>query len=902
MLYARMGGRRGRSTSVWLRAGAALACAAGVVVAVVASAPPVAANATEWLDPTFGGGTGSAVINGEGLDNFHIDGASDPDSDGRFYVLTQSYDASGLNETERLRRMLSDGTVDPTFGTVVLNTTGFNFWTDHVWVDDVADTVTLLTTGPTGVVLSRFTDTGQPDPAFGTAGQLIILAGTEARTDVSVQRPNGGFVVEADTSTFVGGVFQRQAHLVGVTADGQLDATWGVDGVSATLDFNFSPFLVTRPGGGYLLAADFNPGGGGDPQPTLAGFTETGVLDTSWAASAPNPGMLAIDYFPVKAFSDGPAIVIDGNFEDGVHQNSRLTRLTTNGAPDTTFSGDGVLDFVDVVYTNAVSNGGSYYLLGDDGHTDGSLGLTKVSGSGVVDPSFGTNGTASGPAATCAAATNAFFTASRILVAGHAGCEEARQTTVTRFSLGGTLDTTYGDGGSAFLDRVSGLSVEASNVNHMQPDGRLIAVGVHGDSGTGVVSTVVFRTAGTDPVALAGSFVSLPPQRILDTRNGNGVPAAGAIAGGSSVDLQVTGRGGVPASGVGAVVLNVTVTQPNWDGSVVAYPTGQPKPLASNLNFAANQTIPNLVIVKVGTGGKVTLTNNQIPGKTLHLVADVAGYYLSGTATAPGTYTPLVPARVLDTRNGTGVPAAGAIASGSSVDLQVTGQGGVPASGVGAVVLNVTVTQPNHDGSVVAYPTGQPKPLASNVNFAANQTIPNLVTVKVGAGGKVTLTNNQVPGNTLHLVADVAGYYLAGTATAKGTFVPVTPERVLDTRNGTGLGGTPQPLGSHQDVNLYFGQPHCCGPALVTDQIPHWWVSAVVMNVTVTQPTWDGSLVAYPSGTTPPLASNLNFLMNTTIPNLVIAKLGGDQAVNIRNNATQGTVHVVVDISGYFNS
>ena len=74
------------------------------------------------------------------------------------------------------------------------------------------------------------------------------------------------------------------------------------------------------------------------------------------------------------------------------------------------------------------------------------------------------------------------------------------------------------------------------------------------------------------------------------------------------------------------------------------------------------------------------------------------------------------------------------------------------------------------------------------------------------------------------------------------------------------------------------------------------------MNVTVTQPTWDGSLVVYPSGTTPPLASNLNFLIGTTIPNLVIAKLGSDGAINIRNNAIQGTVQVVADISGYFNS
>ena len=138
------------------------------------------------------------------------------------------------------------------------------------------------------------------------------------------------------------------------------------------------------------------------------------------------------------------------------------------------------------------------------------------------------------------------------------------------------------------------------------------------------------------------------------------------------------------------------------------------------------------------------------------------------------------------------------------------------------------------------------------------------------------------------------------TATAKATFVPITPQRVLDTRNGTG--GYNAPLGSTEEARLLFGPPPCCAGEILTDQIPFWWVSAVVMNVTVTQPTWDGSLVVYPSGTTPPLASNLNFNIATTVPNLVIAKLGTDRSMRVRNNATQGTVHVIVDISGYFNS
>ena len=61
----------------------------------------------------------------------------------------------------------------------------------------------------------------------------------------------------------------------------------------------------------------------------------------------------------------------------------------------------------------------------------------------------------------------------------------------------------------------------------------------------------------------------------------------------SSVNITVTGRGGVPASGVGAVVLNVTAVAPTASSYMTVWPTGEPQPLASNLNFTPGQTVPN---------------------------------------------------------------------------------------------------------------------------------------------------------------------------------------------------------------------------------------------------------------------------------------------------------------------
>jgi hypothetical protein len=96
------------------------------------------------------------------------------------------------------------------------------------------------------------------------------------------------------------------------------------------------------------------------------------------------------------------------------------------------------------------------------------------------------------------------------------------------------------------------------------------------------------------------------------------------------------------------------------------------------------------------------------------------------------------------------------VESGQPFDLSVTGVGGVPAGGVTAVVLNVTVTAPTAEGWLTAWPAGVTKPTASNLNFVPGQTVPNLVVVKVGAGGKVSFFKSS---GTTHMIADVVGWY-----------------------------------------------------------------------------------------------------------------------------------------------
>ncbi|MDQ6740359.1 MAG: hypothetical protein M3021_08340 [Actinomycetota bacterium] len=119
-----------------------------------------------------------------------------------------------------------------------------------------------------------------------------------------------------------------------------------------------------------------------------------------------------------------------------------------------------------------------------------------------------------------------------------------------------------------------------------------------------------------------GAFSAVAPSRFLDTRTTNPVGAD------STVSFQVGGVNGIPAK-VSAVVFNMTVADARSFGFITAYASGTALPNASNVNFSAGQIVPNLVIVPVGADGKVTLYNRS-SGAT-HLLADVSGYYLSGS-------------------------------------------------------------------------------------------------------------------------------------------------------------------------------------------------------------------------------------------------------------------------------
>ncbi|QUQ62642.1 hypothetical protein [Kutzneria sp. CA-103260] len=381
--------------------------------------------------------------------------------------------------------------------------------------------------------------------------------------------------------------------------------------------------------------------------------------------------------------------------------------------------------------------------------------------------------------------------------------------------------------------------------------------------GLAAVPAAVHASSVPNQPSLAGKFVPVSPHRLLDTRDGGG-----PLGPGSSLPLDVSGVTGDPSVVPTAVVLNVTVTNPTADSFVAVNGAGD-APATSNINYRAGQTVPNLVTVQLHSDSTVFFFTHT---GTVDVIADVFGYYTVDRA--GGSFSTLSPTRLLDTRDG-----IGGISPGGTLPLQVTGRNSVPPSGVTAVQLNVTVTNPSASSFLSVFPSGAARPNVSNLNFTAGATIANSVIVPVGPDGKIDLYNNV---GWVDVVVDISGYYTGnppGTVPQGGVYRTTdAPTRLLDTRDDGG------PLGAGQSRAL---------------TVPNK-ATAVVLNVTVTNPTGNSFVTAYPGGTPVPTSSSIDFTTGQTLSNLVVVPVGADGTVAFFNHI--GNVDLVVDMFGYFQA
>ena len=351
------------------------------------------------------------------------------------------------------------------------------------------------------------------------------------------------------------------------------------------------------------------------------------------------------------------------------------------------------------------------------------------------------------------------------------------------------------------------------------------------------------------------TYTPVTPSRVVDTTTGLGAPQAQVPAGGS-LNVKLTGLGGIPATGVKAVVINLTAVSPAASGHLTAYAAGQPQPSVSNVSYTAGHSIANQAIVPVNADGTITVTSSARTDVTV----DLTGYFPTGSV-----YTPVNPTRIADTTAGLGVP-TGPVSSRGTLDVQVTGVGGVPATGVGEVVLNVTARQPVAAGSLTVWPAGDPKPGTSDLSYALRTDTSALVIAKVGADGKVSIAATS----RTDVAVDVVGWFPTDSE-----YHPIAAQRLLS--------AVPVAAGGTLTAQV-------TGGAVPAD------ATAVMVTVSISKPRAPGQLITWATGAARPDTSTQHYLKGESVSNTVLAQVGTDGKISVYSSA-HGVVSV--DVTGY---
>jgi PKD repeat protein len=429
----------------------------------------------------------------------------------------------------------------------------------------------------------------------------------------------------------------------------------------------------------------------------------------------------------------------------------------------------------------------------------------------------------------------------------------------------------------------SGVATGTPNVHTYASAGQypvtLTVTDVNG--ATSAITKLVTPAAGSPGAAT--SYVALTPCRIWDSRN----PGNGRIPSGQELILSISNppQGCAPNPNARAASINVAIVTPDAQGYLSAYAAGSPS-VTSALNFApATSPRANNMIVPVAANGTIALKPMLASGST-DIVVDINGYFTDspGVGVTPLGFQSLTPCRVYDSRLNGGAP----YTQGEIRSLTVRGVCGIP-SGAAAASLNAAVVGATTDGHLTLFPAGPSVPLASTLNYKAAPTgaTANGARVALAAGSPDLGTLMAVYGGAAHLVLDANGYFKNG---APLQYTAVTPCRALDSR----LAAQGPALQANETRALQI-RGNCGIPSDA---------QAAMVNVTVVGPTSNGYVLAYPSGTTRPLASTINFPagepaeangtivpLSQTLPNdlSIFALLSGG-----------ATTHVVIDVFGYF--
>ena len=357
------------------------------------------------------------------------------------------------------------------------------------------------------------------------------------------------------------------------------------------------------------------------------------------------------------------------------------------------------------------------------------------------------------------------------------------------------------------------------------------------------------------PIGPGDRFVPLNPSRVVNTQ----------VSAGTDVTVGLLGRGGLPTSNVDAIVANVQVDHPTRAGYLRVTPGGSTSQTAVQ-EFNAGQPMSNMVTVRLGANGTIRL---HLSAGTARVYVDLTGYYQPASVNGGATYHPVSTARIY----GTGSPLLSATQGYRAIP--VLGRGGIPSSGVSAIVANIEVNGPTAGGYVRITPAGVSSSTSSQ-EYLPRQTISAAVTVKVGAGGAIWARLSR---GSARIYVDVLGWYGASGDTTGASYHPVNTDRSYGT-------GAPV-LSSAYDRDIAVAG---------TSSVPLSGAVAVVANVETSRPWGTGYLRVTPGGVVSQTATQ-HYTGGQDVSNLAIVKLNQGM---IKLHLSSGAAYVFVDVSGYF--
>jgi len=283
------------------------------------------------------------------------------------------------------------------------------------------------------------------------------------------------------------------------------------------------------------------------------------------------------------------------------------------------------------------------------------------------------------------------------------------------------------------------------------PDGRIKANAAIVPAGTpsGSVSVYVTNTINVildidgyfaAPTQGSLQFYTLTPCRIVDTRNGQG---QGTLQAGVERDYSIAGTCGIP-SDAAAYSFNVTVLPASGGlDYLTVWPKGETQPVVSTLNDNTGTVVANAAIVPAGSLNETAFYDHS---KDTKLLDDVNGYFAPPGTDGLSMY-PLVPCRVLDTRQ-----SAGQFIHEKTVN--VVGSACAPPSNAAAYIFNATVVPPGPMLFLSLWPDGETQPTVSTLNAQDGFITSNMAIVPTNNG-----SIDAYAAALTQLILDISGYF-----------------------------------------------------------------------------------------------------------------------------------------------